>query len=241
MSGQGECFDCSKAPAWQIEKMKQNGNYKKEDPWNALSRTEVAEGSSSDSGVKTLEEIAGVYHNHANSQPETQDELPDGASPSSNRSRRRAMSESSDDDTGAAKGKARIGEPLAQRPVEATAESDGSDGSDDSGEDDHAGPAAKQATNEQAAKKATKDDGDEDEGEDKDDEGSEEEEESKEGQGEESDEEEEKPATVPNWSAESRPQPSTESHTSKAAHLSDGITNGDNDHDEEGKMAMGKE
>ncbi|KAL8911440.1 MAG: hypothetical protein Q9171_003373 [Xanthocarpia ochracea] len=224
VSGQGECFDCSKAPAWQIEKMKQNGDYKKEDPWDALSRTGVAEGSSSDSGVVPLEEIAGVYHSHANSQQQTQDELPDAPSPSSDRSRRRAMSEHSDDDTGAAKGKGRIGESLAQRPVEATAESDGFDDSDEDDSDDQADPAAKQATKEQAANMATKDDGDEDG--DEDDEGSEEEEEeeSKEGQGEESDEEEEKPATVPNWSAESR----------------DRIANGDNDHDEEGQMVVGE-
>ncbi|KAI4263774.1 MAG: hypothetical protein L6R42_001082 [Xanthoria sp. 1 TBL-2021] len=176
--GIGQCYDCSKAPNWKIAEMKQSGDYKKQDPWGALSRVEVAEGSSSDPTPQPLEAIAG-HRSHAPHEKEQQaeDEFSDAPSPLPDRYGQLGMAEDSDDDTGAAKGKGRAGEPLAARAVEAAAESD------DSGEEGQADPAKKKAVKE-ATKKTMKltrkeavDDEEEDEDEGAEEEGSEEDEE----------------------------------------------------------------
>lgn len=224
MPGIGQCYDCSKAPDWKIAEMKQSGDYKKQDPWSALSRVEVAEGSSSDPTPQPLEAIAG-HRSHAPHEKEQQaeDEFSDAPSPLPDRYGQLGMAEDSDDDTGAAKGKGRAGEPLATRAVEAAAESDDSDA------EGHA-HAAKRKTAKEATKKKTKqsrkeaadDDDEEDEDEGTEEEGSEEE-----------DEEDEKPAPIPDWSSASDTHPLAKRATSKTAHHTNGDAEGDDDDNKE--------
>ncbi|KAL8652775.1 MAG: hypothetical protein Q9210_002490 [Variospora velana] len=57
VEGIGNCFDCSAAPSSTIHKMKQSGDYNKEDPWGAMSRPEIAEDTSSGASLPLLEDI----------------------------------------------------------------------------------------------------------------------------------------------------------------------------------------
>ncbi|KAL8818944.1 MAG: hypothetical protein Q9223_002533 [Gallowayella weberi] len=117
--GRGQCFDCSRAPAGKIAAMKQNGEYEKQDPWGAMSRMDVGEGSSSNVRKRTLEQIAGGA---AAGQNEDQD-FPASRSPSPEGRRQRSVSFvsdddiMSDDDTGHAKGKSRKGEAVEPQPL----------------------------------------------------------------------------------------------------------------------------
>ncbi|KAL9021429.1 MAG: hypothetical protein Q9185_001326 [Variospora sp. 1 TL-2023] len=54
VEGIGNCFDCSAAPSSTIHKMKQSGDYNKEDPWGAMSRPEIA---ASGTSLPLLEDI----------------------------------------------------------------------------------------------------------------------------------------------------------------------------------------
>ncbi|KAL8848537.1 MAG: hypothetical protein Q9221_006426 [Calogaya cf. arnoldii] len=207
--GIGQCYDCSKAPDWKIAEMKQNGEYAKEDPWGALSRVEVAAGSSKDSTLQSLEKIAG--HGSYSKQYQAEDGFLTAPSPSA---------EDSDDDTGASKGKGRAGEPLAPHIVEAAAESDESDESDEEGE---AGPAKRAAkvttkrTTKHSGKEAA-DDIEVSEDEDDDEEGS-----------EEKDEEDAKPAPLPDWSSASGMHPLAKRASSEIAHQTDSDAKGGDD------------
>ncbi|KAI4146628.1 MAG: hypothetical protein L6R39_003383 [Caloplaca ligustica] len=125
VEGLGNCFDCSAAPASVIQQMKQNGDFDKEDPWGAMSRTEVAEGSSRGADLPSLEEIAyGMKHSdsdqHAAVSPPSSPEMTGGRP-------RSAGSLESDDDLGPAKGKGRLGEPIRQPAHAAMVDSDESD------------------------------------------------------------------------------------------------------------------
>ncbi|KAL9029940.1 MAG: hypothetical protein Q9196_001888 [Gyalolechia fulgens] len=69
VEGLGNCFDCSAAAPSVIAKMKRNGDYEKEDPWGAMSRPEVGEGSSHGVSLPSLEEISqGVTHDQVKEQ-----------------------------------------------------------------------------------------------------------------------------------------------------------------------------
>ncbi|KAI4281967.1 MAG: hypothetical protein L6R35_005514 [Caloplaca aegaea] len=57
VEGIGNCFDCSAAPSSTIHKMKQSGDYSKEDPWGAMSRPETAEDIFSAASLPLLEDI----------------------------------------------------------------------------------------------------------------------------------------------------------------------------------------
>ncbi|KAI4139014.1 MAG: hypothetical protein LQ341_004403 [Variospora aurantia] len=57
VEGIGNCFDCSAAPSSTIHKMKQSGDYSKEDPWGAMSRPEIAEDIFSAASLPLLEDI----------------------------------------------------------------------------------------------------------------------------------------------------------------------------------------
>ncbi|KAI4223781.1 MAG: hypothetical protein L6R36_005158 [Xanthoria steineri] len=173
VDGIGQCYDCSTAPDWKIAEMKQSGTYKERDPWGALSRVEVAEGSSNDPTPQPLEVIAG----HAGHAPhekgqQAEDDFSDAASSPPRWGRQGATSGDSDDDTGAAKGKGRAGEPLAARAAEAAAESDDSD---EEGQVDAA--KRKEATKKTRANRKAASESDEDEDDDEEEESEEEEEE----------------------------------------------------------------
>ncbi|KAL8699194.1 MAG: hypothetical protein Q9201_006143 [Fulgogasparrea decipioides] len=204
VEGRGNCFDCSAAPQSEIDKMKRNGDYEKEDPWGAMSRVEVGTGSSRDAALPSLEEI-GQGLTHAEAIQQTQNFAPE--SPPSSPERGGAAGkldkhpnyESEDEsDTVPGKGKGRLGEAVREHPSAATVDSDASD-------DEHAAhPTSKKA--------ARRPDSDEDEEED---ESEEEEEEEEEDEGDrtahrgrqprrahgDSDEEDEGHAKIPNWSA----------------------------------------
>ncbi|CAO1597324.1 hypothetical protein XANCAGTX0491_001138 [Xanthoria calcicola] len=179
VDGIGQCYDCSTAPDWKIAEMKQSGTYKERDPWGALSRVEVAEGSSNDPSPQPLEEIAG----HGGDAPhekgqQAEDDFSDAPSSPPRWGRQLATPEDSDDDTGAAKGKGRAGEPLAARAVEAAAESDDSDDCGEEGQTDAAKrKAAKEATKTTTATRKAALESDEDEDDEDEEEESEEEDE----------------------------------------------------------------
>ena len=198
--------------------MKQSGDYEKKDAWGALSRVEVAEGSSKDPCLQSLEEIAGHHPSYKRSDEDQQTEpdSPVGRLPSADRDEQQGAMEDSDDDTGAAKGKGRAGEPLVHRGVEGEAESDDAEGSDEEGQAE----LAKKKAAENMTKKAMQDEDDEEnEDEDKD------EDNDKEEGTDESDEEDGKPAPPPNWSAKSSSHPLQKQAASKAVHRSKDVDN----------------
>lgn len=195
--------------------MKQSGHYENKDAWGALSRVEVAEGSSKDPSLQSLEEIAGHHPSYKGSDEDQQTEpdSPVARTPSPDGDEQQGTPEDSDDDTGAAKGKGRAGEPLVPRSVEGGAESDDAEESDEEGQ---AEPAKKKAA-EKVTKKATQDeDEEEDEDEDNDD---------KEEGTDESDEEDGKPAPPPNWSVESSSHPLEKQAASKTVHRTEDVNN----------------
>ncbi|KAL9597373.1 MAG: hypothetical protein Q9219_005182 [cf. Caloplaca sp. 3 TL-2023] len=116
VEGLGNCFDCSAAAPSTIAKMKENGDYKKEDPWGALSRLEVGEGSSRVMNLPSLEEIGqGVTHDQIKEQVEKRAAVSPPSSP--DRASDRSVSPELGYDTGPTKGKAVPGKavhPLAQ-------------------------------------------------------------------------------------------------------------------------------
>ncbi|KAL8930488.1 MAG: hypothetical protein Q9208_000672 [Pyrenodesmia sp. 3 TL-2023] len=128
VEGRGNCFDCSAAPASIITKMKQDGQYDKEDPWGAMTREDVAEGSSRGGDLPSLEEIGqGVTNAQAKQHAQ---QVVRGSPPSpfmSGALPRSAASSEPQYDTGPSKGKGRSGEPIRQPSNAATVESDGSD------------------------------------------------------------------------------------------------------------------
>lgn len=108
--------------------MKQDGDYDKEDPWGAMSRSEVAEGSSRDTDIISLEEIGqGVSHAQAKQQAheDALDSPPLSPVMSGARSISVASSES-EYDMGPTKGKGRPGEPTGQPTHTSMGNSDGS-------------------------------------------------------------------------------------------------------------------
>ncbi|KAL8986164.1 MAG: hypothetical protein Q9205_000323 [Flavoplaca limonia] len=223
ISGIGQCYDCSTAPASKIADMKQSGDYENKDAWGALSRVEVAEGSSKDPSLQSLEEIAGHHPSYKRSDEhqQTEPDSPVGRLPSADRDEQQGTTEDSDDDTGAAKGKGRAGEPLVHRGVEGEAESDDAEESDEEGQAE----LAKKKAAEKMTKKAMQDEddkenGDEDEDEDNDD---------KEEGTDESDEEDGKPAPPPDWSAESSSHPLEKQAASKAVHRTEDVDNNGED------------
>lgn len=176
MDGIGQCYDCSTAPDWKIVEMKQSGAYKEWDPWGALLRVEIAEGSSNDPSPQPLEVIAG-HGGHAPHEmgQQAEDDFSDAPSSPPRWGRQLATPEDSDDDTGAAKGKGRAGEPLAARAVKAGAESDDSE---EEGQADAAKrKAAKEATKKTTETRKAASESDEDEDDDEEEESEEEEEE----------------------------------------------------------------
>ncbi|KAI4129095.1 MAG: hypothetical protein LQ338_002393 [Usnochroma carphineum] len=131
VEGIGNCFDCSAAPASTIAKMKQNGDYDKEDPWGAMSRPEIAEGSSRGANLPSLEEIArGVTHAQANQHAQEDALASPPLSPEMSGRPRSAGSLDSDYDVGPAKGKGRLGEPIRRPAAAAIVESGVSDAED---------------------------------------------------------------------------------------------------------------
>lgn len=129
VEGRGNCFDCSAAPASTITKMKQDGQYDKEDPWGAMTREEIAEGSSRGGYLPSLEEI-GQGVTNAQAKQHAQEEVLESPPPSpvmSGARPRSAASSEAEYDMGPSKGKGRSGEPVRQPSYAATVESDGSD------------------------------------------------------------------------------------------------------------------
>ncbi|KAL8950444.1 MAG: hypothetical protein Q9222_003512 [Ikaeria aurantiellina] len=126
VEGRGNCFECSAAAPSTIALMKERGNYQKEDPWGAMSRVEVAEGSSRQTALPSLEEI-GQGLTHAETTAQNKERIYRSLSPSPDRSHTESDSDDSEDHTGLAKGKGRSGEPLVQPPHQITAESDESE------------------------------------------------------------------------------------------------------------------
>lgn len=178
-----------------IARMKQNGDYQEKDPWGALSRAEIAEGSSNNPNIQTLEDIA--FGGKADKG------FVVSRSPSPDRRGRRSVSVESDDDTGLAKGKGRMGEPIIQRPHGAI---DDSDASDEEGQDL---PPSEKATRDRGKHEEEYDDDDDDD------------EEGEEGESEEeSDAEAGKRGRIPNWSTggpASFTKPRGDAHRSGAA------------------------
>ncbi|KAL8678475.1 MAG: hypothetical protein Q9186_005179 [Xanthomendoza sp. 1 TL-2023] len=121
--GRGQCFDCSRAPASKIAAMKQNGEYEKQDPWGAMSRIDVGEGSSSNVQKHTLEQIASGAAAGQIQEPN----VVASHSPSPERRRQRSVSFESDDDTGDTKGKRRQGETVEQQHLDGEEDSDDED------------------------------------------------------------------------------------------------------------------
>lgn len=128
VEGRGNCFDCSAAPTSTIRKMKQDGQYDTEDPWGAMTRLEIAEGSSRDAYLPSLEEIGqGIMHAQAKHAQEEALESPppspvmSGARPGS------AASSEPEYDMGPTKGKGRSDVRIRQPSDAATVKSDGSD------------------------------------------------------------------------------------------------------------------
>ncbi|KAL8907050.1 MAG: hypothetical protein Q9207_001662 [Kuettlingeria erythrocarpa] len=132
VEGRGNCFDCSAAPTSTIVKMKQDGQYNTEDPWGAMTRVEIAEGSSRGAYLPSLEEIGqGIMHAQAK---HAQEEALESPPPSPVRSGARPGSAASSEpqyDMGPTKGKGRSGVPIRQPSDAATVKSDGSDLDDD--------------------------------------------------------------------------------------------------------------
>ncbi|KAL8721722.1 MAG: hypothetical protein Q9225_001672 [Loekoesia sp. 1 TL-2023] len=117
VEGIGNCFDCSAAPPSTIAKMKQNGDYEKEDPWGAMSRTEVAEGSSRGANLPSLEEIGqGVTHDQVKEQVHESASVSPPSSPERAGDRSKSAAPSYFEyDTGPVKGKGHPGRPI--RPL----------------------------------------------------------------------------------------------------------------------------
>ncbi|KAL8799751.1 MAG: hypothetical protein Q9182_005657 [Xanthomendoza sp. 2 TL-2023] len=129
--GRGQCFDCSRAPAGKIQAMKENGEYEKQDPWGAMSKIDVGEGSSSNVHKHTLEQIAaGVAAGQ-----DQHNDFPASCSPSPKGRRQRSVSFESDDDTGHSKGKSRKGEAVDPQPHDEREESDEEEEEDEEEED----------------------------------------------------------------------------------------------------------
>ena len=132
VEGLGNCFDCSAAPASTIAKMKQNGDYEKEDPWGAMSRAEVGEGSSRAVALPSLEEIGqGVTQEQVKEHNgrDTSVSLPPSPERDDSRSQP-APSWGTDYDFSPIKGKGRAGmpmHPLAQSVSAENIESDEED------------------------------------------------------------------------------------------------------------------
>ncbi|KAI4173324.1 MAG: hypothetical protein LQ343_003035 [Gyalolechia ehrenbergii] len=132
VEGLGNCFDCSAASPSIIAEMKQNGDYEKEDPWGAMSRPEVGEGSSRGVTLPSLEEIGqGVTHDQVKQQARERasDSPPSSPERADDRSKPAASSEP-DYDTSLAKGKGRPGRPIHPLSHITTVEDAESDGED---------------------------------------------------------------------------------------------------------------
>ncbi|KAL9014381.1 MAG: hypothetical protein Q9173_000958, partial [Seirophora scorigena] len=133
VEGIGNCFDCSAAPFSMIRRMKESGQYDKDDPWGAMSRPEVAEGFSSDGSVASLEDIGrGVIRRHPKQYTQVDaPSAPQSLGTSGGRAGTATVSES-EYDVGPSKGKGRdrpdvpIRHPFHKAYVE-------SDASDDEG------------------------------------------------------------------------------------------------------------
>ncbi|KAL9033084.1 MAG: hypothetical protein Q9214_007677, partial [Letrouitia sp. 1 TL-2023] len=125
IDGFGQCYNCAKATPRIIEKMKQNGDYDKDDPWGALTEGDNAEGASKSGDGHTLEEIAGGFTN-AEKKAAQRSPSADKASPERPRSR----SSSPETDFGPSKGKGRSGERERARP-ETDDDSESEDGDED--------------------------------------------------------------------------------------------------------------
>ncbi|KAL8841940.1 MAG: hypothetical protein Q9170_000720 [Blastenia crenularia] len=129
IEGMGNCFDCSAASSSTIAQMKQNGDYEKTDPWGAMTRPEVGEGSSRDVASPTLENIAtgvDIDPKKELAQKSSQVSLTSSPERAEDRSAS-AMPSNLDYDASPSKGKGRVSQsthPLAQV---ASAEDDESD------------------------------------------------------------------------------------------------------------------
>ncbi|KAL8738741.1 MAG: hypothetical protein Q9181_000496 [Wetmoreana brouardii] len=202
VEGRGNCFDCSAAPQSEIDKMKRNGDYEKEDPWGAMSRVEVGTGSSRDAALPSLEEI-GQGLTHAEAKQQAQGFVPE--SPSSSPERVAAGGKSAkhpnhgseeESDTVPGKGKGRLGEPVREHPPTATVDSNASD-------DEH----APHPTSKEVGRRPDSDEGEEEEeSEEEEDEDEEDDRVAQRGRQPrrahgDSDEEDEGHAKIPNWSA----------------------------------------
>lgn len=135
VEGLGNCFDCSAATPSVIAKMKQNGEYEKEDPWGAMSRPEVGEGSSHSVTLPSLEEIGqGVTHDQAKQQAREGAAASPPSSPAidDDRSRRSASPEPEYDDS-PSKGKGYPGRPTHPLSHVTTVEDNDADGEEELG------------------------------------------------------------------------------------------------------------
>ncbi|KAL8943434.1 MAG: hypothetical protein Q9216_001072 [Gyalolechia sp. 2 TL-2023] len=113
VEGLGNCFDCSAASPSIIAKMKQDGNYEKEDPWDAMSTAEVGEGSSRGAALPSLEEIGqGVTHDQVKEQGRKSVSVSPPSSPERTEDRANpAASSEPGNDSNPAKGKGVPGRP----------------------------------------------------------------------------------------------------------------------------------
>lgn len=133
VEGLGNCFDCSAATPSVIAKMKQNGDYKKEDPWGAMSRLEVGEGSSHSVTLPSLEEIGqGVTHDQVKQQAGESASPPSSPERTDDGSRRSASLEP-EYDASPSKGKGHPGRPVHPLSHVTTVEDDESEGEDEFG------------------------------------------------------------------------------------------------------------
>lgn len=130
IDGFGQCYNCARATPRIIEKMKQNGDYDKDDPWGALTEGDNAEGASRSGHGHTLEEIAGGFTN-AEKKAAQRSPSADTISPERPRSR----SSSPEVDFGPSKGKGRPGQPVLARRGKDDSDSESEDEQDEDEED----------------------------------------------------------------------------------------------------------